>query len=785
MADYENIQRFEPDPSIGLTAEQVKERTRAGLGNTQPDPITKSSWQIIRDNVFTLFNAFNFGVGVAIASVGAYENLLYLCIIISNMVIGIVQEFRSKKMVEELSLISAPKARVIRDGVALEISPEKLVLDDVSVLLPGQQICADATVLEGEIEVNESLLTGESEPVQKHPGDALLSGSFVVSGRCMARVEHVGADNYASGIAAAARRFKKVHSELLSSLDRIVKFTSIFILPLGALLFLNSIFLLHVPMEEAIISVAAALLGMMPKGLVLLTTLSLVVGVIKLAKERTLVQELFCIETLSRVDVLCLDKTGTITQGNMRVDHMIPFVEEARIMEAGSAFVGALMENNSTFLALKDFFGAAENPLYTALTPFSSERKWSSASFGEKGTVLLGAPDILLRGRDIQLPPEVLEEERQGARVVLLAHSQEEVRGELPQKITPLCALVLLDPIRPDAREILDFFRDQGLSLKIISGDNPATVSAIAHRAGLMDCSYIDASTLTTDEALEEAMERYSVFGRVTPQQKQKMVAALQKRDHTVAMVGDGVNDVLALKDADCSIAMAAGSDAAKQIAQLVLLNNNFSALPHVVMEGRRVINNITRTAALYLVKTIFSFLLSFMALFFAMPYPFIPIQLSVISTMVEGIPSFFLTFEPNTNRVKKGFLSRVMVQALPTALVITVAILAIDLIAPGAGLGALDISTLTVYLTSFIWVQLLLKVCLPLTPLRLGLWLTMTAGLFLSFLLFPDILSLGYLTSGTLPLFLILGAASVPFMWAIQKLMLKLPFIRRKLGLN
>ncbi|MBE5780973.1 MAG: HAD family hydrolase [Clostridiales bacterium] len=780
---HNDTPRFTPDPMVGLTEEQVKSRINHGLCNTQPDPITKTSWQIIKDNVFTLFNFFNFAVAVAIAAVGAYENLLFLWVIVTNMVIGIIQEFRSKKMVEELSLISAPKANVLRSGKQYEIPQEQLVLDDIAVLMPGQQICADATVMQGEIEVNESLLTGESEPVLKQVGDALLSGSFVVSGRCHCRIDHIGADNYASGIAAAAKRFKKVHSELMDSLDKIVKFTSMFIVPLGALLFLQSYFLLGEPLRDSITATAAALLGMMPKGLVLLTTVSLVVGVIKLAKERTLVQELYCIETLSRVDVLCLDKTGTITQGNMQVDRIIPLMEEGTILQAGRAFVAALNENNSTYLALKAYFkeDGSDVPQAIATTPFSSERKWSSASF-QDGTVIIGAPDVLSRGRTFTLPDEIKAAEESGARVVLMAGCSGTVKGELPQTITPMAALLLMDPIRTDAREILDFFRAQDVQLKIISGDNPATVAAIAQKAGLKDCSYVDASTLKDDEALADAMERFSVFGRVTPQQKQKMVAALQSRSHTVAMMGDGVNDVLALKDADCSIAMAAGSDAAKQISQLVLLDNNFSALPQVVMEGRRVINNITSTASLYLVKTIFSFLLSFLALFFGMPYPFIPIQLSLITTMTEGIPSFFLTFEPNHNRVKKSFLSQVLMGAMPTALTITLAIVLLDVLTPNLGFTPTELSTLIVYITGFVWIQLLLKVCWPLTPMRLILWIAMTVGLFGACLIVPGLLGITYLSAKTLPTFILMGALSIPVTMLIRKAMVHIPFLRKKL---
>ena len=699
------------------------------------------------------------------AAPACYENLLFLIIIFVNSGVGIVQEIRSKRMVEKLSLISMPKAVALRDGREQAVPVEELVLDDILVLRMGGQICADAIVAAGEVEVNEALLTGEAEPIRKSRGDMLLSGSFVVSGTCRARVEHIGSENYATKIALDAKKYKKVHSDLMNALNKIVKFTSFFILPLGALLFLHARFVLDHSLEGAVVSTAAALIGMMPKGLVLLTSVSLAVGVIKLARKKTLVQELFCIENLSRVDMLCLDKTGTITQGKMTVSDILPLTAQPPfdLEEAVGSFIGALDDNNATFLALGERFPARGRWRAVCRTPFSSARKWSSVTFEGQGTVLVGAPEILLRGRSGLLPPAVAEREAAGCRVVLVAHSEERVEGVLPGTVRPVAALVLEDPIRPDARETLAFFTREDVQLKIISGDNPVTVSSIARQAGLPHSdSYIDASTLADEEALRQAAERYTIFGRVSPQQKRQLVHALQDEGHTVAMTGDGVNDVLALKDADCSIAMASGSDAARQISQLVLLDSNFSSLPSVVMEGRRVINNITRTAVLFLVKTIFSFLLSFMALAFSMPYPFIPIQLSLISMVVEGIPSFFLTFEPNRDRIKGRFLSTVLRQAFPCAFIIVLNIILVDQIGPLLGLAALDLATLNVYLTAFIWLYLLLRVCMPLNKLRAALFGTMVALFGVAAYLFRDLLQIGTLTLHSLPLFLILAAASL-----------------------
>lgn len=768
--DNRDPQRLQPSLSTGLTAGQVADRKEKGLQNIQPQHQTKTVGQIFRDNIFTLFNAFNFGLAVCIAAVGAYENLLFMLVIIVNTAIGIVQEIRSKRMVENLSLISMPKAVVIRDGTEQEIAVEELVLDDVSVLCMGKQICADALVAEGEVEVNESLLTGEAEPILKKPGDLLLSGSFVVSGRCLARVEHIGTDNYATKIALSAKQYKKVHSDLMNALNKIVKFTGFFILPLGALLFLHAYFILKQPLDFSVTSTAAALLGMLPKGLVLLTSVSLMVGVIKLARKRTLVQELFCIETLSRVDILCLDKTGTITEGKMSVAEILPMegAEGDEVEKLAGRFVGAMEDNNATFLALRERFPALTDWKTIGRTPFSSARKWSSASFEGHGTILLGAPERLLPGASDRLPPQAAQREADGCRVLLLARSEEPVNGELPRDIRPVAALVLLDPIRPDAKETLDFFAAQDVELKIISGDNPVTVSSIARQAGLSGYdAYVDASTLESGEALEEAASRYTIFGRVSPSQKQELVHALQRQGHTVAMTGDGVNDVLALKDADCSIAMAAGSDAARQISQLVLLDSNFSSLPSVVMEGRRVINNITRTASLFLVKTIFSFLLSFLALVFSMPYPFLPIQLSLIGMVVEGIPSFFLTFEPNHERIKGRFLSTVLHQAFPCALAIVINIIAVDQLAPILSITAAEVSTLCVYLTAFVWLVQLLRICTPFSRWRLILWVCM-AGLFVgAVLLFPGPLELCRLRGISVLLFVLLavGGCAVYFL--------------------
>lgn len=759
-------------PETGLTRQQAEELAAKGYANRQAGDITKSTGRIILENVFTWFNMFNLAIAVCIAAVGAYKNLLYMGVIILNVLIGIVQEIRSKRVVEKLSLISAPHASVIRDGQLFEIRTEELVLSDLIQLKLGNQICADAQVLSGEIEVDESLLTGEAEPVCKSAGDFLFSGSFVVSGSCRAQIIHVGADNYAAKIASEAKKYKKVNSSLMQSLNKIVKFTSFFVIPLGILLFVNSMLVLQEGLPEAVTSTAGALLGMMPKGLVLLTSVSLAVGVIKLASKKTLVQELFCIETLSRVDTLCLDKTGTLTEGKMAVSEVIE-LDAGRLPigleEAVGCFVGAMEDENATFSALRARFPVSRNWPVCATTPFSSARKWSSASFQTIGTILFGAPEFLMKGQDFTLPKRAEQAVENGARLLLMAWSPEEVRGILPDKRVPVAAFVLKDPVRSDAKETLDFFRAQDVELKIISGDNPVTVSSIAKQAGLERYeNYVDVSALKDETALKAAAEQYTIFGRVSPEQKRTLVHALQEKGHTVAMTGDGVNDVLALKDADCSIAMAAGSDAARQVAQLVLMDSNFSALPSVVMEGRRVVNNITRTASLFLVKTVFSFLLSILTAFCGMSYPLDPLHLTLIGVVAEGIPSFFLALEPNRERVKGNFLQTVLSRAIPSAVLIVLYLMLLNLIAPHLQMTELEITTLGVYLTGFIWLMQLFDVCRPFDKMRAVLWGLMTAAFFCAAFFFRGFFELGTLTLPSFAIFAVLAALCYP----LQKLL-------------
>lgn len=581
----------------------------------------------------TLFNLFNVLIAIALALVGAWSNMMFICIIAVNTLIGIVQELHAKKLVEKLSLLSAPTVRVIRDGKHSEIPIHELVEQDVIELEAGNQVCSDCVILVGEAEVNESLLTGESDPVLKPEGSHLLSDSFIVSGRCRACVEHVGVENYAAAIAREAKRLRGIHSELLSSMRKVTHFTAFLIPPLGILLFLEAFLLQGDTLNHAVVTTAAGLLGMLPKGLVLLISISLAVGIITLSRKKVLVQELFALETLAHVDTLCLDKTGTLTQGKMQVE--------------------------------SDVF----SPIHKI--PFSSERKWSAIEFQNAGTFVIGAPERL----GASVPPHLERDEQTGKRLLLAGYTKEPLdqNGPLPH-IQELAYIVISDSIRPNAAETLAYFQKEGVALKLISGDNPVTVSALAKQVGFPEAErYLDMTGITEEAQIEKAAADYSIFGRVSPLQKKQLVQALQKKGHVVAMTGDGVNDLLALRQADCSIAMAQGSDAARQISQVVLLDSDFSALPSVLSEGRRVVNNITRVAGVFFVKTIYSVLLSLVCLVLNIPFPFMPIQITLIDLIIEGYPAFFISFEPDNRRITGRFLPSVLRRAFPNAVSILI----------------------------------------------------------------------------------------------------------------
>lgn len=784
--EQNNPSRLAPDFATGLTNRQVAGRIAQGLANTKPNETEKSALDIVRDNTITLFNLLNVGIAACLFVVGAYRNMLFMAVVVVNTLIGIVQEIRSKRLIDKLTLISMPKAVVVRDGHQKEIAVEDLVLDDVFIVKTGGQIGADAIVQDGEIEVNEALLTGEADPVVKRAGDFLLSGSFVVSGQCYAKVEHVGDSNYAMSIEKDAKRDKRLHSELMSVLNRIVRFTGIFMAPLGLILVLRAVFLLKLSLYETVVTTSAALIGMMPKGLVLLTSISLAVGVIRLAKRNTLIHELFGIETLSRVDTLCLDKTGTLTEGRMRLHQWIPLGNRPKqeIERMIGAFVHAQTDASATMAAVRRHFESQPPIPPVQVTPFSSARRWSAVTF-EGFSVLMGAPDVLWPiERAESFPPMISEAENEGARVILFALSGEPVGKQLPVDLEPCAVITLNDPLRSDAREIMQYFKDEGVAIKIISGDHPQTVSAIARQAGIEDADdWIDCSQMTEEGAIRRAALRYTVFGRVNPWQKRLLIQTMREAGQTVAMTGDGVNDVLALRDADCSITLASASDAARYISQIVLLDNNFGALPSIMMEGRRAVNNITRTAALYLCKTVYSFVVTFIAVLFAMRFPYIPIQLTLIGTLFEGIPSFVLAMEHNRARINKDFFGTVLRRALPSGLVIASMVALCNAVMPAIGWNGAQIATACVYLTGIFCAVLLFLACRPFNMLRRLLFLSMTALFFILSACAPALFEIQPLTlnmAGWLGGFTLIGLA---LLWLYTRAAQRLIRFARGLG--
>ena len=652
---------------IGLAKEEVEERIKENKVNYDTSLPTKSIKTIVRENIFTLFNLINILLGVAVFCVGSYKNLLFLIVIFCNTAISIIQEINSKRAVDKLSILAQAKVNCIRDGEKQEIGINSIVLDDLLMLETGNQIVADSIILEGEVEVNESFITGESDVIYKRKGDTLLSGSFVVSGKCKAEVIHIGDENYTSKISSGAKYVKKVNSEIMKSLNGIIKIVSIAIVPIGILLFFNQLGLTENSFKNAVVNTVAAIIGMIPEGLVLLTSTVLAVSVIRLSKRKVLVQELYCIETLARVDTLCLDKTGTITEGTMEVNDIIEITKsKEELEEILSEISSASDDNNSTIEAIRAKYKNKQKWKVINKIPFSSQKKWSGVCFKDKGSYIIGAPEFVLREKYDEYK-ERIEKYSNDYRVIIVANSEGDfIEKELPDKLEVLGFVLISDVIRKEASKTLKYFKEQGVNIKIISGDNPITVSKIAKRAGVENSEkYINMQEIKTKEQLEKAAKEYTIFGRVTPVQKKELVQALKKEGHTVAMTGDGVNDVLALKEADCSIAMASGSDATRNVAELVLLDSNFASMPEIVLEGRRTINNIERSATLFLVKTIYASILAIIFLFVNMPYPFMPIQLTLISTVTIGIPSFVLALEPNKERIKGKFLRNVISRAL------------------------------------------------------------------------------------------------------------------------
>ena len=769
-----NYQRIEASPEIGLTSEQATERMWQGLNNVNTQPKSKSIKRIFYDNIVTLFNILNIILGIAVFAVGSYRNLLFLGVMFFNTAIGIIQEIRAKKAIDKLSIVSATRAVVVRDGEKTTINAEDVVLDDIVEFSQGNQISVDSILISGECDVNESLLTGESDAVHKTKGDIIYSGSFVISGKCLARVEHVGADNYASKISAEAKYVKKVNSEIMITLKTIIKYLTFVILPLTAVLFIRQYFVdydasqsvvtlfgtISFHLQDVVVSCVASVTSIIPEGLMLLTSTVLAVGVIRLSKYKVLVQELYCIETLARVDVLCLDKTGTITEGCMEVADIVPYgdYEKENLEDILCAITSSLDDTNATFMALHDKFGEGSNLKADRVIPFSSEKKWSGVHFEEYGSCIMGAAEFILEEIPSDLR-QLLDGYSRNYRAVLVAYSEKDFNGkDLPDDIKVAGIALLNDKIRAEAPQTLRYFAEQNVDVKIISGDNPITVSDVARRAEVKGYEkYVDATTLKSDEDIREAVEKYTVFGRVTPAQKKKFVIALKEMGHTVAMTGDGVNDVLALKEADCSIAMAAGSDAARSVSQLVLLDSNFASMPKVVAEGRRSINNIQRSATLFIAKTLFSILLALLYIFVNAQYPFMPIQYTLINAFTIGTPSLILALEPNKDRIKGVFLFNILKNALPAAITVVLSIVMCIISQRVFLLTDMEYSTLCVCILAAASMMLLFKISIPFNALRTALFIVMGGGLMVGLLCFRDFYGINIFSISTFSIKLII----------------------------
>lgn len=714
-----NIERYTPDIKCGLTNYEVDKRIKDNLVNIYTEVGTKTVSEIVKENVLTLFNIINVVLAIAVICVGSFKNLTFIIIITINTLISIIQELRSKRTLDKLKVVAASKVHVIRNSIEKEIGINEIVLDDIIKVEIGNQIVVDSIIKDGEVEVDESFITGEADTVFKRKGDMLLSGSFIVSGKAICQVEHIGYDNYTAKISSDTKYIKAVSSEIMRSLNKIISTISFLIVPVGILLFSRQMYIEGNTVSQAVVSTVAALIGMIPEGLVLLTSTVLAVSVIRLSQRKVLVQDLYCIETLARVDTLCLDKTGTITEGKMEVMAEV-FVEDINISEIIGNINYNLGDNNPTAVALLDKYGKSDTFEIVDKMPFSSAKKYSGIALKDKAYVV-GAAEFILKKDDKFL--KKVEEYTNEYRVILLA----EALNKQLDNVRPLALLLLQDKIRSDANETLQYFREQGVTLKIISGDNPHTVYGIACRAGFKEnAKIIDATILVTDQDILDAAWEYDIFGRVTPEQKKKLVLALQHLGHTVAMTGDGVNDVLALKKADCSIAMASGSDSTKNVSQLVLLDSNFSSMPYVVAEGRRTINNIEKSSSLFLVKTIYATLLAIIFIFIDMPYPFIPIQLSLASTVTVGIPSFILALQDNYDLVQKHFLKRVLKRAVPPAFTIIINILVVFIASKLFNFTYEQTSTLSAMITGYVAFMLLFKTCLPFNKLRIALFSTM-----------------------------------------------------------
>lgn len=754
-----DVPAFHADPEEGLSAEQLRERQKNGLTNATPASNTRSEAQIIKENSLTFFNLIFIVLGLALALVGSFKNMLFLVVAIANTVLSIYQELRAKRAVDQLTLVAVGTLPAVRSGEMMPIRTDRLVRDDIVEFAAGDQICADAVVRTGQLQVNESLLTGEADAVVKNPGDELRSGSFVVSGRARAELTQVGAGSYAARLAAEAKNnLRTAKSEMMKSLTRLITVVGIALIPLGILLFLNHYLpaFQNLSLKASVESTVAALVGMIPEGLYLLTSVAIAVSSMKLARSRVLVQDMNCIETLAHVDVLCVDKTGTITQPEMEVSDVQPLDAERFPYESIETILAAFYygetPDNETARAMTEQFAEKTDWKAVKRIPFSSSTKWSAADFGKNGAYLIGAPEFILAERYESVRSSAEAWASRGCRTLLLARYDGDLtRPPVSENVVPVALVFLTNRLRPDAKETFRYFAEQGVSIRVISGDNPLTVSEVAAAAGIEFAErYVDAVTLQTEQDYDEAVREYTVFGRVTPDQKRRLVRAFHRQGHTVAMTGDGVNDVLALKDADCGIAMASGAQAASQVAQIVLLDSQFSAMPGIVAEGRRVINNIQRAAALFLVKNIFSFVFTVILFFLNVAYPLQAIQLSLISTLTIGIPSFFLALEPNYARVEGRFMHNVIRRAMPGGLTNVVLVLLASLLTMCFRLPQAQLNSLAVCILAAVGLVTLYRVSLPFTRLRLAVLVTVSAAMLFCLLVIPGFFNLSYLTLPT-----------------------------------
>ena len=765
------------DPATGLSEAEVRHRTELGWVNGLAVSAGKSEKDIILENCLTFFNlVFILLAAILAISGSSAKNMAFMIVVICNVAIGCFQEIRAKRAVDKLTLVAAAQLRTLRGGVLTPIRSDLLVKDDIVEFHAGDQICADGTVRSGEMWVNESLVTGEEDAIRKAPGDELKSGSFVVAGVARAQLTRVGTDSFAARLAAEAKADPHAaKSEMMKSLDRLIKVVGIVLVPIGLILFYQEYKVLALGFRESVEATVSALVGMIPEGLYLLTSVAMAASALKLSRQKVLVQDMNCIENLARVDVLCVDKTGTITESRMDVENVIPLTDDPpeRLEQVLAAIYSGTEPENDTGKAMTEMFGTGSDWECVKQIPFTSQTKWSAAIFKGQGSFVIGAPEFAMGSRYGELRETVEQWTCRGYRVLLIGQYSGEPETYLePGKLRPLALVLLTNRIRPEAPETFRYFAAQGVAIKVISGDNPMTVADVAQRAGIPGAEHrVDATTLETEEAIDDAVERCTVFGRVTPDKKRALIRAFKRAGHTVAMTGDGVNDVLAMKEADCSIAMASGAQAASQVAQLVLLNNDFSAMPGIVGEGRRVINNIQRAAALFLVKNIFSLGLSVITLFTDWPYPLIPLHMSLIAALTIGVPSFFLAMEPNYERVTGHFIRGVLRRAFPGGLTNIFVVLMAQAFRATFGLTAEQTATICAALLGAVGLQVLFQTCKPFDKFRKLIWAAMALALVCCFSVLSPFFELGGYSreSGLVMAALIIMSPTVFF--AIQRI--------------